>query len=181
MPGSRSKSPPTGRAARHESEERPTVVPDFDPGAFARDSEVKQRAANAASHEPTIDRARQLHLDGEHDQALSLLAQLLELAPLHPQATNLSIECREALEAECLSAVGSASAILVPAVSPLELKAFALDNVSGFLLSLIDGVTDVETLVDICGLPRLVALRRLRDLIERGVIAVASRVQPHSR
>jgi hypothetical protein len=183
LPGSPSKTPRTVRPVwqEPESDERPTVVPDFDPGAFARDSEVKQRAANAARHEPSIDRARQLHLDGEHDQALSLLTDLLDLAPLHAEATKLSTECREALERECLSAVGSASAILVLSVSPAELKAFALDNVSGFLLSLIDGATDVETLVDICGLPRLLALRRLRDLIERGIIAVASRVQPHSR
>ena len=86
----------------------------------------------------------------------------------------------EALERECLSSVGSASAILVLAVTPEELKTFALDSVSGFLLSLMDGVTDVQTLLDICGLPRLVALRRLRGLIEHGIVVVASRVQPHS-
>ena len=181
MPGSPSKTPPTGRRTRQEPESdgRPTVVPDFDPGAFARDAELK-RAANATRHDPTIDRARQLHLEGEHHEALSLLTELLDLAPLHAEATKLSTECREALERECLSAVGSASAILVSAVSPAELKAFALDNVSGFLLSLIDGATDVETLIDICGLPRLLALRRLRELVERGIVAVASRVQPHS-
>ena len=38
--------------------------------------------------------------------------------------------------------------------------------------------TDVETLLDISGLPRLLALRRLRDLVERGIVAFASRVQP---
>src|ERR1700722_16111637 len=137
LPGSPSKTPPTGRPARQapESDERPTVVPAFDPEVFARDSEVKQRAANAARHEPTIDRARQLHLSGEHDRALSVLTHLLDLAPLHAEATKLSIECRDTLERECLSAVGSASAILVSAVSPAELKAFALDNVSGFLFS----------------------------------------------
>src|ERR1700722_7293039 len=75
LPGSPSKTPPTGRPARQaaEGDERPPVVPAFDPAVFARDSEVKQRAANAARHEPTIDRARQLHLSGEHDRALSVL------------------------------------------------------------------------------------------------------------
>jgi hypothetical protein len=86
-------------------------------------------------------------------------------------------ECREALERECLSSVGSSSAILVLAISPEELKTLALDSVSGFLLSLMDGSTDVGTILDICGLPPLSALRRLRDLTERGIVAIASRVQ----
>jgi len=79
-----------------------------------------------------------------------------------------------ALEREYLSSVGSASAILVVAVSPEELKTLALDNVSGFLLSLMDGATDVETILDISGLPRLLALRHLRSLLERGVVVIAS-------
>jgi hypothetical protein len=88
--------------------------------------------------------------------------------------TWLSTDCREALEREYLSSVGSASAILVVAVSPEELKTLALDNVSGFLLSLMDGATDAETILDISGLPRLLALRHLRSLLERGVVVIAS-------
>jgi hypothetical protein len=171
-----SKTTPPGRPSvpATGSDERATVVPAFDPEAFARDSEIKQRAASVAEDEPTIDQARRLHLDGGHEHALFLLARLLELAPLHPEATKLSVDCREALERECLSFVGSESAILVVAVSPGELKNFALDNVSGFLLSLMDGATNVETIVDISGLPRLLALRHLRSLLERGIVVVAS-------
>jgi hypothetical protein len=153
--------------------ERPTVVPEFDPEAFARDSEIRQRAAFVAGGEPTIDRARRLHRDGQHEEALFLLTHLLELAPLHPEATKLSSECRQALERQCLSAIGSESAILVAAVSAEELKRFALDNVSGFLLSRMDGATTVENLLDISGLPRLLALRHLRSLLERGIVVVA--------
>ena len=161
-----------------ESSERSTVVPAFDPQAFARDSEINQCGAPGLQDEPALDRARQLHVDGEYEEALRLLARLLDLAPLHGEATKLSSECREAFERECLSSVGSSSAILVLAVSHEELKALALDNVSGFLLSLMDGSTDVGTILDICGLPPLSALRRLRDLTERGIVAIASRVQP---
>jgi hypothetical protein len=66
--------------------------------------------------------------------------------------------------------VGSESAVLVVAVSLEELKRIALDHVSGFLLSLMDGATNVEAILDISGLPRLLALRHLRSLLERGVI-----------
>jgi hypothetical protein len=171
-----SKTLPPARPAAPDlgSDERPTVVPSFDPEAFARDSEIKQRAAVAADGGPTIDQARRLHLDGEHEQALFLLGRLLEIAPLHPEATRLSADCREALERQCLSTIGSESAILVAAVSPEELKTFGLDNVSGFLLSLMDGTTNVEAILDISGLPRLLALRHVRSLLERGIVVVAS-------
>lgn len=152
-------------------------MPEFDPEAFARDSETKQRAAVAEGGEPTIDQARRHHLAGEHEEALFLLTRLLELAPLHPEGSTLASECRQALERECLSAVGSESSVLVVAVSPEELKRFTLDNVSGFLLSVMDGATDVETILDISGLPRLLALRHIRGLLERGVVVVASRLR----
>ena len=174
------KSPPPGRRAAPpvSDEEHPTVVPAFDPEAFARDSEIRQRAVQAMGSEPTIEQARRLHADGGHEQALFLLTRLLELAPLHPEASALASECRQALEQEFLAAVGSASAVLVVALSPQELKRFNLDNVSGFLLSVMDGATDVETILDIAGLPRLLALRHLRKLLERGIVAVGSSVRP---
>jgi hypothetical protein len=37
-----------------------------------------------------------------------------------------------------------------------------------------DGATDAETILDISGLPRLLALRHLRSLLERGVVVIAS-------
>jgi len=113
-------------------------------------------------------------LGGDHEDALFLLAHLLELAPLHPEATTLSNECRQALERQCLSAIGSETAVLVAAIPPEELKRFALDNVSGFLLSLMDGATNVESILDICGLPRLLALRHLRGMLDRGIVIIAS-------
>jgi hypothetical protein len=161
-----------------DREERPTLVPAFDPAAFARDSEIKQRAALVVGGEATIDQARRLHREGQHEDALFLLARLLDISPLHAEANTLSNECRQALEQDCLSAVGSESSILVVAVSPEELKGFPLDNVSGFLLSLMDAATDVEAILDISGLPRLLALRHLRSLLERGIVAVASGTRP---
>ena len=159
--------------ARDGDSDRPTVVPEFDPEAFARDSEVRQRASIPASGEPTIVEARRFLQEGNPEQALFLLARLLEVSPFHAEASALSNECRVALERECLAALGSPRAILIVAVSSDELKGFALDHVSGFLLSLMDGNTDVETLLDIGGLPRLLALRHLRGLVARGIVEIA--------
>jgi hypothetical protein len=168
-----SKPPPPEHPSvpDEDSGERSTIVPEFDPEDFARDSEIKQRAALAEGGEPTINQARRHHVAGEHEEALFLLTRLLDLAPLHPEGGRLASDCRQALERQCLAAIGSESAILVVAVSSEELKRFTLDNVSGFLLSAMDGATDVETILDISGLPRLLALRHIRSLLERGIIA----------
>jgi hypothetical protein len=176
------KTPPPDHAALGKEEPRPTLVPEFDPAAFARDSELRQRAAApvAPSGESTIDEARRLHDRGEHERALLLLEQLLELAPLHPEATRLAAGCRTALERECLSALGSERSILIAGVTPDELKSFGLDNVSAFLMSLVDGATDVESILDLASVPRLVALRHLRSLLERGIIGVASSLRSSS-
>jgi hypothetical protein len=161
-------------------EDRPTVIPEFDPEAFARDSELRQRQAlpvtgGGSAGGSTVDEARRLLQAGDPEQALFLLARLLELAPFHSEASALSAECRAALERECLSAIGSLSTVFVVALAPEELKGFGLDNVSGFLISLMDGATDVETMLDLSGLPRLLALRHLRGLLARGVVEIAKR------
>ncbi len=176
------KTAPPKHAALDEDEPRPTLVPEFDPAAFARDSEMRLRAAApvAPSGEPTIDEAHRLHDGGEHERALLLVKQLLELAPLHPEATRLAAECRTALERECLSALGSERSVLVAGVTNDEVKNFALDNVSAFLMSLVDGATSVESVLDLAGVPRLVALRLLRNLLERGIIGSASALRSAS-
>jgi hypothetical protein len=81
-------------------------------------------------------------------------------------------------ERECLAALGSEHARLLVAISAEELKSFALDHTSGFLLSLLDGATSLEDVLDIAGVPRLVALHHLRQLMEQGIIASASDVTP---
>jgi len=166
---------PEGLDDEAESGDRPTLVPAFDVEAFARESEMRQRAAARAAEEPTVDVARRLLDEGNPEQAMFLLARLLEQVPLHQEARDLSKECSVALEHDCLAALGSSASILVVAVPPDELRTLGLDHVSGFLLSLMDGVSEVETLLDLSGLPRLLALRHLRDLLARSVVRVKRR------
>jgi hypothetical protein len=177
MSGSRrtGTTPPEGSAAAKKSDDRPTLTPGFDPEAFARDSEIRQRVSMAVEEgQGLVDRARALHDGGDHEQALFLVDRLLELEPHHPGAARLSMECRAALERECLGVVGSEATVLVLAVTIDELKSFALDRVSGFLLSLADGSLTVEAILDASGLPRLLALRHLRGLCDRGLLSAAS-------
>lgn len=45
-----------------------------------------------------------------------------------------------------------------------------IDHRTGFLLSCVDGHTDIQTLLDICGMPRLEALRALAGFYHRGML-----------
>ena len=60
----------------------------------------------------TTGEARRLFEDGKPEEALFLLARLLEKAPLHAEAQALSKQCSDALERECLAAIGSGLAAL---------------------------------------------------------------------
>jgi hypothetical protein len=59
-------------------------------------------------------------------------------------------------------------------VVPLhELKSLSLDPESGFVLSRIDGISTIETLLDVSAMPRFEALRLVARLVDFGVIELA--------
>jgi|HubBroStandDraft_6_1064221.scaffolds.fasta_scaffold770147_2 hypothetical protein len=89
-------------------------------------------------------------------------------------AAGLSMGSSVAFEGEGLSAFGPESGVLVVAVPFHEWKHLAIDSVGGFLLSLMDGATDVETILDISNLPRPITRRHLRSLLERGIVVLRS-------
>ncbi len=58
------------------------------------------------------------------------------------------------------------------AVSARELEMYALDHREGFLLSRVDGVSTIETILDVCAMPADEALEILESLIERGILMI---------
>jgi len=50
------------------------------------------------------------------------------------------------------------------------LKRLPLDHRAGFVLSLMDGSLDLETLIDLCGMERQDALSLIRNLFDSGVV-----------
>ncbi len=53
-----------------------------------------------------------------------------------------------------------------------ELEGWLLDHREGFILSLIDGVSTVEAILDVAGMPQGEALFVLCDLCARGVVVL---------
>jgi hypothetical protein len=87
----------------------------------------------------------------------------------------------------------SFEAVQVPAIPPAPVPVFSaidldrvplrrldaeqelalhLDHRAGFILSLVDGVSGVDTVLDLCGMPRIEALSILQKLIDVGAIAL---------
>jgi hypothetical protein len=46
-----------------------------------------------------------------------------------------------------------------------------MDHRAGFILSLIDGASSVDLILDVCGMPKLDALRILQELVQQKIVA----------
>jgi hypothetical protein len=131
-----------------------------------------------------VDRSRpsvQLDLVGEMEElyalddltgALRFAELILGREPESQQAQRCAENCRKRLLSLYSSKIGNLEAVPVPVLGDAELRWLGLDHRSGFLLSRVDGVSTVEEVLDICGMPRLEALKTLVDLLERGAIRV---------
>lgn len=128
-----------------ESTDRPTAPPDFDLSAYVRESE--KRVAVAGS--------------------LDVLADLLDPSSEVRLAARPPIGEFLGLEAWAAQIGGGPMVVNAP---PEVLKQLPLDHRAGFLLSLMDGDLDLETLIEVSGMAREEALVIVQELHEAGVV-----------
>jgi hypothetical protein len=129
-----------------------------------------------------VDRSRPLlppDLVGEMEElyalddltgALRHAELILGRVPDHEQAKRCAANCRARLVQLYSSKIGRLDRVVVQAMGDSQLRWLGLDHRSGFLLSRVDGVCSLDELLDVCGMPRLEALKTLADLLERGAI-----------
>jgi hypothetical protein len=142
--------------------ERPTLTPPFDPEAFARESESKLRISVPKLAEPassakvrradpvitTAPLAREEPMFGPADQHDRITSEL----PLPPLVRL------------------TPASIPVLVMSATQMRGLQLDHRAGFVLSHVDGVSSVETILDISGMPSEEVLELLQGLLEKGII-----------
>jgi hypothetical protein len=128
--------------------DRPTVPPRFDVAKYAKDSDANLAKAGATSG----DRA------GEPEGSLPQSETRIATRP------NLGFTLTD--ESWARSMFGA------PAIAIADdlLKRLPLDHRTGFLLSLMDGSMELETVIAVSGMQRDEALRIVRDLYESGVV-----------
>jgi len=113
---------------------------------------------------------------GDYSRALVLAETALEENPQNPAANKYAESCRNMLYERYLERLGAAAWVPQRAMQNSALTGLALDHRSGFLLSCVDGVSTIEELIDVSAMPRLEAVRILYELVQEGVIEMAS---PH--
>jgi hypothetical protein len=130
--------------------ERPTMPPSFDIDEYVRESET--RVATASWRPPR-----------EWADELPTLA--------HRSDSRVTTRPELSVEFADEAWVGTVSGPPSVAMASDAIRNLPLDHRAGFMLSLIDGRTDIETLVELSSMPRVDALRIVRELFEAAVIS----------
>jgi hypothetical protein len=107
---------------------------------------------------------------GDFTGALRAAELVLGQRPDDPEAAQVAAVSRERLVSFHLARVGGRRAVLGRRVDGAELRWLGLDHRAGFLLSMVDGTTTVEEIVDLSGMPEQEALRLLAELIDGGTV-----------
>lgn len=107
---------------------------------------------------------------GDYTAALRAAELLLGHDPNNAEATSVSAECRERLAGIFVARLGPLERVPRAAVAPENVRWLGLDHRAGFLFSLVDGENSFETIVDICPMPRLEALKTLVELLDMGAV-----------
>jgi len=139
----------------------------------APNARMPSSAPGPNSGDPEVVAMKDRYATGDFSGALIVAEGILEAEPQHEEARRCRERCTDVLSQMYLARLGSLAQIVQVALSGDEIRWLSLDHRAGFLLSLIDGASSIETLLDISGMPRLEALRILYGLLDQRVIALS--------
>ena len=131
-------------------------------------------ARAVAAQQRVVMEARGLIAEGQFEESFELLQRAAEAGEF-----NLDLEATiELVRANLFKAyrasVGDLKAVPTLAAEGGEITKFNLPSDAGFLLSLIDGVMDLESLMTVSGMDAFEALRTTKNLIEVGIVRMQS-------
>ncbi|MGH7271474.1 MAG: hypothetical protein ACREJ3_13675 [Polyangiaceae bacterium] len=109
---------------------------------------------------------------GDYSGALEVAELLLAEDETDADVLSCAQECRTILEAMCMARLGSLHQIPTVIVQRAQLRWLSMDHRAGFVLSLIDGVSTIENVLDVSGMPRLDAMRVLLEFVDQEIVAL---------
>jgi hypothetical protein len=136
-------------------------------------ADLRAPSLPGATAAPTPRAMRERFALGDYTGSLDVAEALLQLEPDNVEARGHAQQCREVLLQMYTARLGPFHQVLHTTVAHGELQWLAIDHRAGFLLSLIDGRSTIDEILDICGMARLNALKILCDLHERQVVRTA--------
>lgn len=164
----------------------PTIIPKFDPGQYAEESEVRERMPTLTD-EAALEHARLQSLPSNIPPArrpMSTVPGPLIEAGRNPRDSSVEIDTGEE-DLDTLDAVQQV-AILTARLAPLErvpslakemaqLGALLEDPKTAFVLGFVDGILPLETIIDVTGLPELETLRVLDRMVMQSIVIFRDR------
>jgi len=129
-------------------------------------------AAAKSSDDPALAEMKDRYAMGDFTGALVIAEGILESHPEDLDAPRYAQSCRDVLTQMYSARLGSLDQFVRVAVPNDQIRWLTLDHRAGFLLSLIDGGSTVDQILDISGMTRLDALRIMYQLLDQRVISL---------
>jgi len=108
---------------------------------------------------------------GDYSGALEMAELILAGDPSNLEAAECGENCRSTLLQMYAAKIGSLDRIPTVLVPRTQMRWLSIDHRAGFILSLIDGTSTIEMVLDVAGMPRLDSLRILHELAQRRIVA----------
>jgi hypothetical protein len=136
---------------------------------------VGARAQSRPPKPPAVDvrQVRDRFDAGDFSGALIVAEGILAEDPDNADALLYAEHCRDVLKQMYLSRLGGLRRVPNVAVGQEQLRWLSLDHRAGFLLSLVDGRSTLDEVLDMSGMSDLEALRLLVQLLQQNVIKMA--------
>jgi hypothetical protein len=108
---------------------------------------------------------------GDYSGALEMSELILAEEPDHVDAAECAENCRTVLENMYAARLGPLDRVPVVLVPRAQMRWLSMDHRAGFVLSLIDGSSSVDMVLDVSGMPKLDALRILHELVQQKIVS----------
>jgi hypothetical protein len=108
---------------------------------------------------------------GDYTGALEMSELILAQEAGNLEAAECGENCRSVLEQMYAARLGPLERVPMVVVPRTQMRWLSMDHRAGFILSLIDGSSSVDLILDVCGMPKLDALRILQELVQQKIVA----------
>lgn len=143
----------------------PLSEPRKDPGGFPG-------RLNSTPPEPKVaaEKMKERFALGDFSGSLLMAERILRDRPRDKEAAAFAKRCKEVLVDMYSSRLAGLHRVPQIVMGADQIRWLSLDHRAGFLLSMIDGVSSIDDLLDVSGMQRVDALRILCELLEQKVI-----------
>lgn len=148
-------------------------------GSAVREEPAPSFASKAPVSPPAHDHhaapnAKEMHDRvslGDYTGALDIAERLLEVDGTNDSVLACAERCRTVLKQMHTERIGPLDRVPIVMVARDQLRWLSIDHRAGFVLSLVDGVSSLEMILDVSGMPELDALRILSELAQQRIIS----------